>query len=625
MVILGGSFFLAAGAVLTLSRTVFLVVPFEIAVFAVVNFWGRSRSEHQHERAQRLGSGAFALALFAFVAVLVFVGFSLMGQEWQTTLRQENLSDDSKFLVLPDTLRLIASFPWTGAGYGAFAEVFPGFNTSAPWRTFHYVENGTLQALADLGIPLGSAALLAIVVLVVVYVGRARGLPLVAACAAGLAGLLLENQADFSLSMPGVALPAAAVLAVLVAKARPRRPRQRSEDGGSGSVKRSAGLWATRVAVAVLLVVMAGAAPLAWLALQHDADRDRARIKEEGPAALAAAATFHPAEPSIAIAGGRAYEQTGDAARARAWFRRALALAPSGYWPALHVLRAALADDDIEEAGAALAVIHKYHWKHRDRRSPALALLKGRPDLAALLGRTVLWEPDEILTVVHDLFGLDAGDLAERLLREAIAATAVGDESAPPAPLLYALGRLHLTSGEPAAADRVATRLLASFPDRAEAFLLQGDVALSARDYDIANHMYLEASRLAPDDSQPLFQRAEALLRMKEWDTLDSVFRELRGRVKSRRGRAKLLSLRSRQAETRGELEHASRLARAATRELPDQVSYLRQHARIFEKMDRPEPALRLNQRILELRPSDATARRSVMRLKSRLWRERSP
>jgi O-antigen ligase len=55
--------------------------------------------------------------------------------------------------IWSDTLHVVAAYPWTGCGLGAYEHGFYRFKTVAPTNTVDFAHNDYLQILAELGIP----------------------------------------------------------------------------------------------------------------------------------------------------------------------------------------------------------------------------------------------------------------------------------------------------------------------------------------------------------------------------------------------------------------------------------------------------------------------------------------
>jgi tetratricopeptide (TPR) repeat protein len=137
-------------------------------------------------------------------------------------------SDGSKVGAWRDAVELVPRYAWTGVGRGAFEQAFTQVSTAAGRVRYPFIENGYLQAVLDWGLVVG---LLLVVLAAMAFVrGYRRAVedPLGVAAFAGIVALAVHEAADFAVEIPGVALPALAVLATLFA----RSSSGRSDDRG---------------------------------------------------------------------------------------------------------------------------------------------------------------------------------------------------------------------------------------------------------------------------------------------------------------------------------------------------------------------------------------------------------
>lgn len=130
------------------------------------------------------------------------------------------LDGEGRSAVWRATLKMIAEFPMFGEGLGTFAWAFPRFRTSdlPPAGIWEAAHSTPLEMAAELGLPLSFAVAAGwIMVLVILARGvavrrRDRILPLAAFAIALLA--LLHSCIDFSLQIPGYAIPFFAIIGV---------------------------------------------------------------------------------------------------------------------------------------------------------------------------------------------------------------------------------------------------------------------------------------------------------------------------------------------------------------------------------------------------------------------------
>lgn len=139
------------GASLTASRTGQLNI-------ALITLWALL-DKRLPKDVRRLFVGLLALALVA--AVLITVVGADVGSESGLATRFDHASTvASRWLILRDTLALIAAHPWLGTGWGEFNFVWT--LTPRSWQTVHHVStshNLPLEFVAELGLPIGLAVI----------------------------------------------------------------------------------------------------------------------------------------------------------------------------------------------------------------------------------------------------------------------------------------------------------------------------------------------------------------------------------------------------------------------------------------------------------------------------------
>lgn len=116
-----------------------------------------------------------------------------------------------KAAALQDALPMIFEHAFTGIGRGAYVSVYTRYQTSDLQLTFAYPENIAAQLTSEWGLVLGLAALFALGIALVNRLWLCQR-PIALALMCGVAGVMAQNIFDFSLELPGVALPAVAVL-----------------------------------------------------------------------------------------------------------------------------------------------------------------------------------------------------------------------------------------------------------------------------------------------------------------------------------------------------------------------------------------------------------------------------
>ena len=173
-----------------------------------------------------LGAGAVALVLLQF-----------MGGEVNARFDAQGAADEGRLATWKATLRMIADHPWFGTGQGTFVWSFPAYRSDevSMWGVWDRAHNTLLELAADMGIPLAVVVTLAWLVIfgVLIHGARVRRrdllIPVTALSVAVLA--TLHSMVDFSLQIPGYAIPALALVGAGLAQSFTSAPGPRQADG----------------------------------------------------------------------------------------------------------------------------------------------------------------------------------------------------------------------------------------------------------------------------------------------------------------------------------------------------------------------------------------------------------
>jgi hypothetical protein len=225
-------------------------------------------------------------------------------------------------------------YPWAGVGRGSFEQAYSQVSSHGGEVRYQWVENGYLQALVDWGAPV--ALLLAVMAgwSLVLAMRRLDPDPLASGALGAIVALAVHDAADFSVEVPGIALPALALLATLYAR------RSSEPEGGRRMLSVRWPLLVAPLAFAVIAVFAAGQR------LAGDEGRSfaaRAARDDATPEAVLAEGSAlvrrHPADWIAPLAIGQRLARAGDPAAMR-WLNLAVTLNPSH--PTPHLVAAEL-------------------------------------------------------------------------------------------------------------------------------------------------------------------------------------------------------------------------------------------------------------------------------------------
>jgi O-antigen ligase len=230
----GAAFVLVLAVPVSLSRGGVVSLGAGLVVFGVLRLWARGPS--------RLSPRGLAVSLaFVLVAAAAFVALVPSEARFRVLSLAGVTTDQSgsyRIGVWRDTLRLAASSPLVGSGFGAYADALPRFKTAAGHLGIEHAENDHLEFLAEGG---GVGTLLGGVAALMLFLFGLKGLraeehrlgrALLAAALAGVAALYVHSAFDFNLHIPSNALMAALLAAVSAACAlRASGPAAAGEKG----------------------------------------------------------------------------------------------------------------------------------------------------------------------------------------------------------------------------------------------------------------------------------------------------------------------------------------------------------------------------------------------------------
>lgn len=409
------------GAVLSMSRAAIIAAPLAQALAFGLDRWQLRQGGPRRAEASSGVRLALVLTVVATVGTAAFMAKSRLDAAFDNTVAVE-LDDPfgntrSKFYAWSAAGQLVLDYPWTGAGRGAFEQAFSRVYDRGGYFRFPWVENAYLQMFCDFGVPVAAALLVLGGWAVVLAFRRLAHDPLATGAMGAILGYAIHEVADFSIELPGVALPMLAILATLFAR------RSSEPEGGRRLYRARPALLLAPVAVIVAAVVAVRAprADAAALALRERL-RDPARPLPALLAEAKAARAAHPADFYIQIFVAERLARDNDPA-AMSWLNDAIFLNPTH--PAPHFAAAELfavrhrKPQALLEyrTAAALSPAPVRVWDRVLERYPALDdLLKTVPETDRDLGRFATWllskkRPDDAALVRDRLLVLRPHDL----------------------------------------------------------------------------------------------------------------------------------------------------------------------------------------------------------------------
>nr|MBP9089174.1 O-antigen ligase family protein [Kofleriaceae bacterium] len=208
----------AVTAFLTLSRGAVLALGFGTLVFAIMMIGQRYVRKSTHAQPSTdVWRTKVPIAVFA-TCVLV-LGVLTTAQNVSNQIAHTSVTEfdskQSKYAAWRASTNLISESPWLGIGRGALEPTLTRVNPGSSYHTFSHLENEYLQAVVEWGI-LGAVAVGGCLIwLLVAMLQRWHRGPLAAGAIGAIAAIAAQNIVDFSLDLPGVALPTAALVATL--------------------------------------------------------------------------------------------------------------------------------------------------------------------------------------------------------------------------------------------------------------------------------------------------------------------------------------------------------------------------------------------------------------------------
>ncbi len=439
----------------------------------------------------------------------------------------------SRLWLVEKALRYAAEQPWVGIGRGGFSAAFVQYEGTE--MRFTHAENLPAEWIAEWGLPVGGALLLALALAVARGLYGARSILRIGALS-GITAITAQNLADFSLELSGVATVASALLAVALHCTSPSL-----REGSQGKTKAPDLVRISPIGItagALLLLVLAPRVlVLNTLAVQDGLQaafeaRDRNKFRRQ----LEIGLRMHPSEPNLTLIAAAEALRDDDAAAYR-WLNRTMQLAPRWHQPHLLAARRLLRKGRLLQA--LLEVRESELRRPGSARQPLCRVLAVKPDIdmllrvappgeqrIAFLERAVsCLDPRSPFAERIDAAMLEldphlsnprlrrAGRLRHRGYWErAIAELRSLVDQAPSEPGNHlALGRTLLDAGRSEEALETVKRAEAAFPQNWELIVLRGRTQAALEKPDAMRESVAELRGLAAGDAERL-KRAMWLL-----------------------------------------------------------------------------------------------------------------
>jgi len=555
----------------------------------------------------RRSTGFSLVALLGIAVTVVCMGIFIalfdLALNHTEGLQFLSLADeDAKTQVWRKALETVSLYKVAGAGAGAFGPAFAPFNSFAPGISFPSAENEAIEVLVEFGVPAGLLLALAITMLFWRRLPFARSDGYHTGAFAGLFAVALQSLADFPLRIPGVLIPAVAVLGALSGS------YARDRDKVTSWPLRIGGLKLLPLATVGYLLILLGGA---WVgenspkryqaALAANALPDRS-LEEQ-------AVSLHPSDPMIFELIGDRQDAVQDTARAESLYRRALDLCPQCVSARLRLAGLMLMTGRDRQG---LEIMSDMAAALPNHRKVIFLAVAGIPVDESVVVEVFSKRPELLRLMAEYLAEVAPYDRSERLLREAL--EALGMERR----LLTALGKVYVKAGHPEAADDVATYLMGYFPESFEGFLLQAQVDVLEGRVDDALLMYEEACEASLDNVELELEYMGVLARTRNWDRFEALSAEVRPLLgKEPKHRSRYHQLMALREEMRG--NHFAALAELEQAEAhtPFNIRIPLDKAGLQIRLGRPDRAAAEYRKALKIDPQSKEASEGLKNLES--------
>ena len=578
--------FLAAGALSTISRGSILALGAGALTWLLFPI----RSDEDSPRPRN----RFVAILLGLVVVagltLSLGGEGVLGEVFATRPGTEG-----KFRIWLDALKIIPAHP-LGIGLGAFARVYPAYQTLSTASWYEFVENQPLGLLIEAGIP-GALLLAGVLALTVRYVAkRARRDKVEAALCAAMVAVLAHNLVDFGLEVPGILFPFLAILGATMG-------RQLVATDAPAS-RRAAAVYAGVVATATVAGI---ALLLTPSARDYDALLKGAPTADR-PALVRAALAAHPMDNEYALLAAimEPLQTAGGGPSPRlVGLNRTLRLCPN--CPAGH-----------REVARNL-------WRLGRRQQALLewraVVTLDRPALSWVFDELTKTgaRPEELATLADDenRFELCRYLLGQRMFEAAknlLAGSA--DQKGVEFDLVQA--SLALAEKNIPRARQAIQQALAAGPTEARAALIAAEVEILDGKPDAAVGFLRAGLRSAPTNLELNRKLLALLMQADRWEAVDRALDGLRAALLEHGASLVEANVAAAQVfERRGQYPRAVSEYRAATTQSPGNIGLLLTLGRLAEMAGQVTVAVDAYRDVLRWAPDNAAARGALARMRS--------
>lgn len=317
------AFVAMAGTIfMTLSRAGIAAFLGGAILFAVL---GRRRDGEEEEARPRQGLRTRLVFMVGVTGALALAAFMALDPVLAEVKALRGVHEEVKLGLWGPTLTMAAEHPLLGVGRGAFVTAFPAYKTEPLDVTFTHLENEWLQPLAELGFPGGLLLVASLGGIWLAAARRGEHSWTDAGLLAGTAALAAHEMLDFSLELPGVAIPFMVALGLAARGAGPIHAGRRG------------------VALAAAGLLACGAAGMGrwWIDRPALDEAAFARAPDADAAAEAArtAADRRPSDFWPHAAAGQRLVEADRCAEAMPWLNRAMLLNPTAAEPHLFAAR----------------------------------------------------------------------------------------------------------------------------------------------------------------------------------------------------------------------------------------------------------------------------------------------